>query len=514
MIKTNSGCGYFWDGGVSGDMPKIRYFGNSLASLLIKLLTGNQKINDPLNGLFLFSENICKNINIPKLFNRYGYPFFINAYISALNIGQKYKLFQYHNKINYGLEESKLNPIVVLLKLMYFSFSFFLKTIKKKLRFSSHQLSGLIDIFAIFSLIFSFFSFFMVINTRYLGYSGNQGAWLAQSGRALPLQGRSHRFKSCSAHKGFFISGYLISNKIITELNHKNFSFKNFYIKRIKRILPSIISMSLFSLPLAFILLPPKELYFFISSVISSIFFYSNIYFENFDFYNSPSSKYIPFLHMWSLSVEEQFYLILPLILFFVFKKKKNKLIISIFSIFLFSITLNIFSEFFNTFYQIQFRFWEFLFGVLFNFLNKEISISKVFKVFGFGIILLSLLIFDDILINILYPKLIALIGVFIFLIKSDESVFFDNLFNNSFIKYTGFISYSLYLFHQPVFSFFRIYEKNIKKNFSIKDLENISGIKAHTIRIWEKRYSLLSPERTETNIRHYSHKNLQRPNL
>ncbi len=262
----------------------------------------------------------------------------------------------------------------------------------------------------------------------------------------------------------FFISGYLISNKIITELNHKNFSFKNFYIKRIKRILPSIISMSLFSLPLAFILLPPKELYFFISSVISSIFFYSNIYFENFDFYNSPSSKYIPFLHMWSLSVEEQFYLILPLILFFVFKKKKKKLIISIFSIFLFSITLNIFSEFFNTFYQIQFRFWEFLFGVLFNFLNKEISISKVFKVFGFGIILLSLLIFDDILINILYPKLIALIGVFIFLIKSDESVFFDNLFNNSFIKYTGFISYSLYLFHQPVFSFFRIYEKNIKE--------------------------------------------------
>ena len=51
----------------------------------------------------------------------------------------------------------------------------------------------------------------------------------------------------------------------------------------------------------------------------------------------------------------------------------------------------------------------------------------------------------------------------------------------------------------------------NIKKNFSIKDLENISGIKAHTIRIWEKRYSLLSPERTETNIRHYSHKNLQK---
>lgn len=51
----------------------------------------------------------------------------------------------------------------------------------------------------------------------------------------------------------------------------------------------------------------------------------------------------------------------------------------------------------------------------------------------------------------------------------------------------------------------------NIKKNFSIRDLENISGVKAHTIRIWEKRYHLLLPQRTETNIRYYSHKNLQK---
>jgi DNA-binding transcriptional MerR regulator len=51
----------------------------------------------------------------------------------------------------------------------------------------------------------------------------------------------------------------------------------------------------------------------------------------------------------------------------------------------------------------------------------------------------------------------------------------------------------------------------NIKKNFSIRDLENISGIKAHTRRIWEKRYNLLSPERSKTNIRFYSHQNLQK---
>src|SRR5210317_60583 len=51
----------------------------------------------------------------------------------------------------------------------------------------------------------------------------------------------------------------------------------------------------------------------------------------------------------------------------------------------------------------------------------------------------------------------------------------------------------------------------NIKNDFSIKDLENLSGIKAHTIRIWEKRYDLLEPERTDTNIRYYSDDDLKR---
>ena len=51
----------------------------------------------------------------------------------------------------------------------------------------------------------------------------------------------------------------------------------------------------------------------------------------------------------------------------------------------------------------------------------------------------------------------------------------------------------------------------NIKSTFSIKDLENLSGIKAHTIRIWEKRYELLEPMRTDTNIRLYDIKNLQK---
>lgn len=170
-------CDRFWENGIHGDIPKIRYLGNSFASLLIKLLTGNPNINDPLNGLFLFSEKMAKKVTIPKLFYRYGYPFFINTNVHYLNIGSDLKLFQFRNKIKYGNENSNLNPINVFLKLMFFTISYFLKIIKKKLRFSTHQLSAIVDIAAVSSLLFSIISLYMVINTRYFGYSGNQGAW-------------------------------------------------------------------------------------------------------------------------------------------------------------------------------------------------------------------------------------------------------------------------------------------------------------------------------------------------
>ena len=71
----------FWKEGIEGEIPKIRYFGNAFCFFLIKFITGNSNINDPLNGLFIFSYEVCKKIKIPKLFYRYGYPFFINTHI-------------------------------------------------------------------------------------------------------------------------------------------------------------------------------------------------------------------------------------------------------------------------------------------------------------------------------------------------------------------------------------------------------------------------------------------------
>ena len=68
----------------------------------------------------------------------------------------------------------------------------------------------------------------------------------------------------------FFISGYLISNKIIVDLNNGEFKFKDFYKKRIKRILPALFSVLIFTIPFAYILLPPKDLYIYLNSFVSS----------------------------------------------------------------------------------------------------------------------------------------------------------------------------------------------------------------------------------------------------
>ena len=121
----------------------------------------------------------------------------------------------------------------------------------------------------------------------------------------------------------FFISGYLISNKIVVDLKNNKFNLKSFYIKRIKRIIPALISSLLFTIPFAYFLLPPKELQLFIESFQSSLLFYSNFYFENLDFYNSPPSKF-SFTSYLGLSIEEQYYIVLPLLFLLIFKFKNT----------------------------------------------------------------------------------------------------------------------------------------------------------------------------------------------
>ena len=260
----------------------------------------------------------------------------------------------------------------------------------------------------------------------------------------------------------FFISGYLISNKIIVDLKTNNFKLKNFYIKKIKRIIPALISSLVFTLPFAYFLLPPRELQLFLESFQSSLLFYSNFYFENLDFYNSPSTKYFPLLHTWSLSIEEQYYIVLPLLFLLIYNFKNKYIFKIILLIGTASLILNFFDFGNSVFYQLPFRLWEFLFGVIFMFLENKLQFKKSGRVIGLFIICSSFVIFEDSLINEFYTKLLCLIGVFLYLVSSEETKLINFLNRNKIIQQVGLMSFSLYLFHQPIFVFFRIYDTKI----------------------------------------------------
>jgi peptidoglycan/LPS O-acetylase OafA/YrhL len=252
----------------------------------------------------------------------------------------------------------------------------------------------------------------------------------------------------------FAISGYLISNIIISELNSNNFSFRNFYLRRIRRIIPALISTIIFTSPLAFIYLPVNDYITYAKSVFASIFFYSNIFFSNLDFYNSSSAELMPLLHTWSLAVEEQFYILFPLLVVVIFKFDREHILKIVIIISLISFFLNQ-SPISDKFYLTQFRVWEILLGVLANF-TQRIRINKLLKNIAYLLILFPLFYFDDSWILDIEPKILILTGIFLILVSKDDTSWFSKVADFKLSKIIGLSSYSIYLFHQPVFAFYK----------------------------------------------------------
>ena len=171
-------CDRFWEGGIEGEIPTIRYVGNALASLFIKISTGNWKINDPLNGLFLFSRRSLENFYLPRIFYKYGYPFYLNIFMNKNILSEGFKNAQIKNTVKYRNEKSRLRPSIMFIKLFYFSILSFLKKIVRKFRYSDLQISGIFDIFFVLFTGFTSYSFvkLILINLQYL--RGSKASWL------------------------------------------------------------------------------------------------------------------------------------------------------------------------------------------------------------------------------------------------------------------------------------------------------------------------------------------------
>ena len=167
----------FWRDGIVGSIPSVRYIGNIFASLLIKFSTGFLNINDPLNGLIMLSKNAAKNIDVPKIFFRYGYPFYVIVAITSVSLKQNLKIGQIKNTVVYGTEKSKLSPIVMLIKLIYYSFRSYAKKVRQKINYSQLQSSFAIDIISLVFFSSTIFQLIRFIGIRYFGIVGSQSAW-------------------------------------------------------------------------------------------------------------------------------------------------------------------------------------------------------------------------------------------------------------------------------------------------------------------------------------------------
>ena len=267
----------------------------------------------------------------------------------------------------------------------------------------------------------------------------------------------------------FVISGYLITSIILKELSKTGeFSFKYFYQRRIRRILPVLLTVMLASLPFAWFYLLPNSFMDFSKSILYSLGFSSNFYFHySGQQYGAESGLLKPFLHTWSLSVEEQYYILFPVILLIIFKYFRKFLFQFLIIGFFISLLLADWGSrnhpSFN-FYVLPTRGWELLAGSFISYFEfklgrrgKNSALNHLMPVLGLILIMQSIIFFDD---KMFHPSLYTLspiIGVSLIIwFSSREEIITRILSSKSFVS-IGLVSYSLYLWHFPIFAFARV---------------------------------------------------------
>lgn len=258
----------------------------------------------------------------------------------------------------------------------------------------------------------------------------------------------------------FAISGFLITRIIATEIDSKTWGFANFYLRRGRRILPALIFTLVLTFFVGALIYPPSLLKDLGLSVLYSIFSLSNFYFWTEGGYFSQESYLKPLLHTWSLSVEEQFYIIWPIALLFAsfFSKKIFVIVSLVVSTLLVVLTESWISKDPDAAYFLtHFRAVEFLIGgacVLFYIPTISRWLKEVITFVGLVLCLLPIFLFSK---NTIFPGLNALVPCFgvALVILGSGSKCLGWILRTSVSRYVGKISYSLYLVHWPVYCFY-----------------------------------------------------------
>ena len=260
----------------------------------------------------------------------------------------------------------------------------------------------------------------------------------------------------------FVISGYLITKNIVESLDEGTFSFKWFYLRRVRRLFPALFATVVATFVIGLLVLPVELLSGLSKSTFATIFSLSNVLFWSESGYFDHEAVTKPLLHTWSLSVEEQFYLVWPASLFLITKFKGRATLFAVMAIV--GLASLVFAQRWLTtdpsgaFFLSQFRGSEFMIGAAAVFYSRRQSVNPLFAealaLAGLLLILVPVATYSE---DTAFPGLNALPPCFgtALLICSGPTPHLGRLFVNRFAVGLGLISYSLYLVHWPLYVFY-----------------------------------------------------------
>ena len=262
----------------------------------------------------------------------------------------------------------------------------------------------------------------------------------------------------------FVISGYLISSIIFRGLTLGTFSFFDFYARRVRRIFPAVTVVLLGSFVLGYIYLTPSSLEDLVEESPYAAFFLENwrLYVTTGGYWET-ATELKPFMHFWSLGVEEQYYIFYPLICFLLWKVSAKRFLLSLLLMLGVSLILCLYDTYNNpvrAFYSLHSRFWELLIGGVlayvelqwprykekFSLLGKDNLLSLV----GLILIVLSILFFEEGKDFPGWRAIFPTLGSVLIIAAGSDAFLNKNVFSNKIAVFIGLISYPLYLWHWP----------------------------------------------------------------
>ena len=260
----------------------------------------------------------------------------------------------------------------------------------------------------------------------------------------------------------FVISGFLITGIIARDIDASRFSLAAFYERRARRILPALVVMMLVSTLCALVYLLPLELCAYAKSLLATTFSYANVYFWSTQDYFDAPALLKPLLHTWSLAVEEQFYVILPLLLMFFARYPKSRRNLALVILLVASLAYSVWGAFHapaSAFYLLPSRAWELLAGATLALglipPIRQRWLAEFLSIAGLGLIIFAAWKFTA---ATPFPGLAALLpclgALMIMAGGRGGRCWAGHLLSLPPMRFVGLISYSVYLWHWPLIVF------------------------------------------------------------